>query len=253
MFGQDSWVDPLIDKSLTPIQKLKRFAESLQATVQGNRKPLLVHRDTLAAHSFFTATTSGDLTVTIGGVDTVVSFTSTQTATATAAATALNALTTALSKGGVDIECDNRAATLTFTSCAVGATFDIGQYRMKAVAKAPAAYGEFEVSGTDTADANEFVAAVKRWPGLSDLVAVDNSDGVITIRSRRQSTPDRDLRLLASSEVFSGAVLAATIRVCVSSVRKGLIGNHITLAASGTGASADAARLAGGTTTVETL
>jgi hypothetical protein len=253
VFGQDSWVDPLTQKELTSYKKIARMGDSLRLIAQGQRKPVVVHRDTLAGHVTCVAGSSGDTVLTIGGVDITVTYATSQTNTAGLLVAAVNASTTALAKGGLDVEADNRKATVTLTSTAVGMTCNIGQYQLKAVAKAAANYGEFEVSGSDTADAAAMVAAIKAWPGLSDLVACSNSSGVVSIFSRRASTPDRDLALSVSSEVASAAVLTASTTVCVSSVRKGVIGNHITTAISGTGTSISGARISGGTTTVETL
>ena len=246
--------DQLALQSLTKHGKHNKFAKGILALLRGYRKPTTVQRDTYAAYQVFTATTSGDFTLTINGVDTVVSFDTSQTVTASAAVTALNALASdALAYGGRSIEADNRKATITLTSCAVGTYFDICGVRITAVQKVANGPDQFEISGTDTADAQKLVAAIKAHPVLQDLVCADNSSGVVTVRSRRASTPARDLAISGSGESVSAAVLTASTVVCVSCVRKGHVGNWITTAVTGTGAAVGAARMTGGVTVHETL
>ena len=246
--------DPLIKQNLTKHQKHGGFAKLIRGLVGGYHKPFTAHRHTNCAYAYFTATTSGDFTITINGVDTVVSFTSSQTATATAAVAALNALTAnALVYGGRNIEADNRKATLTLTSTAIGMTFQLGAYTFTAVQKAADNPSQFEVSGSDTADAGKLVTAINTHPGTKDLVVADNSAGVVTIRSRRASTPDRDLQLKVSSESLSAAVLTASTVVTVSCVQPGVMGNWITTAVAGTGSAVSGARMTGGVTVYETL
>lgn len=246
--------DPFNRQELTKHGMHKQFAKRIAAIIAGYRKPTTVQRHKKAAYATFTAVTSGDFTVTINGVDTVVSYATSQTATASATVTALNALTgDALCYGGRSIEADNRKATITLTSTAVGTYFDICGVRFTAVAKAANNPSQFEVSGNDTADAGTLVTAINTHPALVDLVVADNSSGVVTVRSRRASTPDRDLAISGSGEVVSASVLTASTVICVSAVQKGEQGNWITTAVSGTGSAVSGDRMTGGTTTHETL
>jgi hypothetical protein len=254
IFNTGEHVDPLTKQSFTKHKKWMAFANGLISMVQGRRQPTTCQRDTCAAYSTFTATSSGDFTITINGVDTVTAFDTSATVTATAAVAALNALTAnALCYGGRNIEADNRQATITLTSCAAGVYFTIGGFILRAVAKAADVPGTFEISGSDTADAQKLVAAINTYPGLNDLVVADNSSGVVTVRSRRASTATNKLYLLASGEAISAGVLTASSVVTVSSVRKGQPGNAITTAVTGTGSAVSGARMTGGTTTHETL
>lgn len=246
--------DPLTSQKLRKHGKYGAFARGILNSLKGYRAPMTCQRDTFAAYQIFTATTAGDFTLTINGVATVVSFDTSQTLTATAAVAALNALTAnALSYGGRNIEADNRTATITLTSTTPGTYFDICGQRITAVAKAADNPSQFEVSGDDTADAGKLVIAINTHSVLQDIVCADNSAGVVTVRSRRASTPSRDLAISGSGEVVSVAVLTAGIVVTVSSVRKGQPGNSITTAVSGTNAAVGGARMTGGTTTYETL
>lgn len=248
--------DPLVDPARTSRGKLRKFANMALGVVKGNSPSggSVIQRHTAAAFATFTATTSGDFTVTINGVDTVVAFDTSQTVTASNAVTALNALTAnALVYGGRTIEADNRAATYTLTSTAAGTTLYIGSYALQAVAKAASYRGQWEISGNDTADAGTLVVAINTMPGLQDLVVASNSAGVVTIRSRRASTPARDLAVRATAESLSAGVLTAGTVVCVSAVVKGVAGNWITTAVSGTGSAVSGARMTGGTTAYETL
>jgi hypothetical protein len=254
IFNTGEHVDPLTKQSFTKHKKWMAFANGLINMVQGRRQPTTCQRDTCAAWQVFTASTSGDFTVTINGVDTVTAFTSSQTATATAAVVALNALTAdALVYGGRTIEADNRKATITLTSTAAGTYFTIGGFVLRAVAKAADAPGTFEISGNDNTDASKLVTAINTYPGLQDLVCADASTNVVTVRSRRASTATDKLYLLASGEAISGGVLAASTVVTVSCVRKGVVGNWMTTAVTGTGTAVGAARMTGGTTTYETI
>lgn len=248
-----SRVDPFVRKEFTKHKKLAAHGNLCLSAVQGRMLPATHALDTLCAWQTCVAGTSGDTVLTINGVDITVTYATSQTNTAGLLVAAVNSSTTALAYGGRDVEADNRKATFTLTSAAVGCTLTIGQYSLVAVAKAADAYGTWEVSGNDTADAGKLVTAINTYPGLQDLVCASNSAGVVTIFSRRASTPARDLQIKASSEVLSAAVLTASTTVCVSAVRKGTVGNYITCAISGAGTSIAAARLTSGTTTWETI
>lgn len=247
--------DPLVDPARTSRSKLRKFADVALSVVKGYSPAggSVIARHTAAAYATFTASTSGDFTVTINGDDTVTAYDTSQTVTATNAVTNLNASTDAIAYGGRVMEADNRQATYTLTSTAVGTELFIGSYRLVAVAKAASYRGQWEISGTDTQDAAALVVAINTMPGLQDLVVADNSSGVVTIRSRRASTPARDLAVRCSAEVLSAGVLTASTVVTVSCVQKGIVGNWVTTAVSGTGTAVSGARMTGGTTTFETL
>ena len=253
VFNPKQSSEPLTDPAFTPRRRIRNFITMLLGYLKGWRFPAAVQRHTNSAwQTWALSSASGDVTATINGVDNTVTYATSDTVTAGLMVAAINASTTALSYGGRDVEADNRAATWTLTSTAVGTTLKIGNYTIRAVAKAAGRRGEFEVSGNDTADAAAVVTAISTFPALNDIVVASSSSGVVTIRSRRASTAALDLSLVASAEVLSGQ-MAAGATVLISAVPKGVPGNFITLAASGTGATAGAARLAGGTTTYEVL
>jgi hypothetical protein len=235
--------------TLTKRGKLRRYLESVRAAVIGTSGATF-HRDTLAAYGLVTVASdsTGTLRTTINGVNVDVTSGEEEVADAALIVAAINASTTALVQ--YVVEADQRNASVALTSCAVGTYFDICGVRFTAVAKAASRLNQFEVSGSDTADGDALAAAINAHPELQDIVVAANSSGTVTIYSRRASTSTLSLRASGSGEVVVD--FAATAVVCVSAIRKGLPGNWVTLAVTGTGITAGAARLAGGTTTVET-
>lgn len=105
------------------------------------------------------------------------------------------------------------SGTVTLASVAAADTVTINGVVLTAVSGAPAA-NQFDISGTDTADAVSFVAAVAANATLAGMVLATNVAGVVTLEAKVG----------------------------------GVIGNAITLASSnGTRLAVSAARLAGGT------
>lgn len=247
--------DPLMNAAFPPTRKLKAYINGLQALLQGTHRGFsTIHRDTLcAAQTLVVSTGSGAVGATINGVTVTDTATGVDAADAALIAVAINASTNALVQ--YFVEADNRSATITLASCTAGTqVFICGiTFTARAGTVQPGERGTFTIGGTDTADAASLVAAIKAHPAVSDKVWPIASAGVITIHSRRASTPALDLTLkgVATIAAASAAVLTSSAKVLVSAIRKGLPGNAITLAASGTGITATAARLAGGTTTVE--
>lgn len=229
--------------------RLRGFMRTLTGLVQGTSVPATVRRDTLcAAQTWVLSSAMGDVTATINGVDVTVSTAVSDTNTAGLMVAAINASSNALITGIA--EADNRKGTVAFSSCPVGEVVTVCGIQFRAVAKQSNHRDEFEVSGNNTADGDTFTAKVNAHPVLQDVVRAINSSGTVTIASRRASTSALDLGIKATT--MTTAAIAASATVLVSAVRKGVMGNCITLAASGTGATATAARLVGGTTATET-
>lgn len=244
-------LDPLTKQSLTKRGKLLGFMRSVDRAVKGV-SAASVYRDTLCAYGTLTfSSTSGTIGCVINGVTLTFAEGASDQADSNTMVTTINDSADALVKNIV--EADNRTTTITLTSTAIGTYFEIAGHKFVAVAKASDAPGTFEVSGTDTADAGTLVTAINTHPGTMDVVVADNSAGVVTVRSRRASTPTLEVKMFASGEVLAASVLTASTVVTVSAIRKGVTGNCITLAASGMGVTASGARLTGGTTTVETV
>lgn len=188
------------------------------------------------------ATLSGGATV----VENQFDFGGTDIQTATALAAAINLDTDAL----VDdiVEACNLAATFTLASVAVGDSVSIAGYTFtaKALSTANCRFNEFSQSGTDTQDAASLVTQINAREGLNQLVFASSSSGVVTIRQFSGTTACGTLAETGSTITLSGQ-LAATATVLISAYRSGVMGNCITLAA--TGPTASAARLSGGSET----
>lgn len=245
--------DPFVGTTKTPRRRLRHFGKRVQALLKGTERPTDWTYGTLAAAQTAVAATSGNTTLTINGVDIVVAFDTSQTVTATAVAAAVMASTDALVDGHV--QASNLSATITLATCLAQGSISICGYTLRPVKKAALQDGDFEISGTDTQDAAALVAAVKACPGLQDLVWASNSAGVVTIRSRGPAStlPFNQLTKEGTSGVtLSAGLMSAGTTVLVSALHKGIVGNTITLAITGTGTSVGAARLAGGTSTTVT-
>lgn len=244
-------VDPFSEQSRDKTYKWLGWARRIIAALGGLSQSLTADRDMLCAAQIVTVASdsTGTLRTTINGVNIDVTSTEEEVADAALIVAALNASTTALVQ--YVVEADNRAGIIALTSTAVGTSWKICGVVITAVAKAADNPSQFEVSGNDTADGDKLVAALNSHPALKDIIFASNSAGTVTIRSRRASTASRDLKISDTGEVVTD--FAAVAVVLVSAIRKGLPGNWVTLAVTGTGMTAGGARLAGGLTTRETL
>lgn len=242
--------DPWVGFSKTARRRLRHFDKRIQGFMKGTERPATFRYGTLAAVQTAVAATSGDTTLTISGVAIVTAFDTSQTVTATAVAAAVNAETDALVANHV--QASNLAGTITLATCLAQGYINICGYPVRPVPKANLQDGTFEISGNDTADAAALVAAIKAMPGLQDCVWASNSAGVVTVRSRGPvaTLPINQLSKHGTSGVtLSGGTLVVGTTVCISALHKGIVGNTITSAISGTGTSIGGARLAGGTET----
>lgn len=242
--------DPWVGFTKTPRRRLRHFAKRIEAFMRGTERPSYFSYGTLAAWQTCIAGSSGDMTLTVNGVDMVTAFATSATVTATAMALAVNTSTDGLISGHV--QASNLATTVAFSTCLPQGTINICGYTLRPVPKASLADGTFEVSGSDTADGAAFVTAVNSMPGLQDLIIAVNSSGTVTIRARGPAgvMPINQVSKSGTSGVTLGAgAMAATSTVVLSALNKGIVGNTITCALTGTGSSIAAARLTGGTST----
>lgn len=210
---------------------------------------------------------AGAVGATINGVTVTAAFAVSDTNSCGLAAAAINASTNALVQGFVTS--NNLSATLTLTSVPAGATVDICGYRFTGTTGTPPTivFGgntfNFDISGSDTADATALAAAINAAPGLSRYVSAVSTTNVVRIFARQYlfsgtatfswptapGTPANALISNAASIVASGGSLVASAFFVLNACTPGVQGNAITVAASGTGVSVvgGGARLAGGT------
>jgi hypothetical protein len=227
---------------------VRKFFRKLHKLQTGHERPATLTWGTLAAWQTCVAGTSGDTTLTINGVDIAVTYATSQTNTASLLAAAVLASSDALVLGHVTAS--NISTTIALSSCLPQGFIEICGYQLRPVPKEILGPGTFEVSGSNTVDGDKLVLAIHAMPGLQDLVVAVNSAGTVTVRSRvaAASLPINQLRASGTSGVTLGAgAMAAGTTVLVSAINKGIAGNTITSAITGTGTSIAGARLAGGT------
>jgi hypothetical protein len=194
---------------------------------------------------------SGAITIVINGITAgSETWATSDTATAVLLAADINASTDALVQ--YLVEASNFTGTATLASVAAGEYIaltlsDGRKWRFTAVATAAAAdatKGEFGIDGTDTADAAALAAAINGMPILNHHVFATSSSGVVTIYQRRGTSAN--VVLGGAGAGLTLAAIASSATVGVSCLHPGTIGNAVTLAATGTGATASGARLTGG-------
>lgn len=177
------------------------------------------------------------ITVAHDGDDTT---TSTALAAAIRASAAVNRRVTAT----------NKVMVVSLASVTAGQYIDIGNIRFTAVSGTPAAHGEFDVSGADSADATSLALAINRHPALAlKMRAVSNSSAVrVFLSTERTADPKWD-RITNpggfSTFTVSIATPTASVVTAVIAAVAGDIGNEVRLTASGTGMTAVTAGSAG--------
>lgn len=235
-------------------QKMREFAEELAAATQGSGgagRAYTVRRGVIRAGGTLTLSgASGTVGGVINGVTLTDTYATSDTVTAGLVATAIRASTNALIQNVVTAS--NVAGTLTLSGTAINSTATVCGFVFRAVGGTAGSAGEFDVSGNDTADAAALAAAINKHPVLSDFVWATSSSGVVTVFFIGATPTAVDNSLAGSGITAGAATLAAGAVVGVVSMYRGLPGNWVTLAASGTGVTASGARLAGGTNTTST-
>ncbi len=205
-----------------------------------------------------TATASGALIIssgsgavggTINGVTVTDTWATSDTNSAGLVAAAINASSNALVKGFV--RATNLRATATLASVPVAARLNICGTVFTAVGSATGVVGEFDQSGTDTADATALALAINTHPSLSRWVYAVSAAAVVHLFARQSvfsgtatfswpteyGAPANSLWLETGSSgiTLSAATFAASAGVGLCANQRGILGNAVTLAASGTG------------------
>lgn len=219
---------------------------------QGDQDYVVVYTSTepsFASAVITAATVATTFTATINGVAVQVTPAGGDTASCGLLAAAVNASSNALVQGFVTS--NNLSATATLASVVAGTYIDICGYRFTGTSGVPAAivsggnYGNFDVSGNDTADAAALAAAVNAMPGLSRFIAAVPVAGVVYLCARQATfsgtttftwpsapgTPPNTLYASAATITLSATALAAAARCNILACTPGVLGNAITIAA----------------------
>lgn len=181
---------------------------------------------------------SGAVGGTINGVTVTATWATSDTNSAGLVAAAINASSNALVQGFV--RASNAFATLTLSSTAAGSTVRIRlgtgaqatEYVMTATAAATGRLGEFNISGTDTADATALCAAINAYPVLNQVIRAENVAGVAYLYAMDGTVTGRVVSV-SGITLTAGMALGALVHVEV--LQPGALGNAVTFAASGTG------------------
>lgn len=146
-----------------------------------------------------------------------------------------------------------RVAQVTLASVLAGTTLDVFGVKFTAVNGTPVNFGEFDMSGADTADATSLALAINRHPSLAGRVRAVSSTGIVYIGMLEDRAPTSTERIgpvsASTITVNTPVPTAGAVMLLVSAV-PGVIGNCCTVVASGTGmtvVTANAGKLGSGT------
>lgn len=197
---------------------------------------------------------SGTVGATINGVGVTATYATSDTNSCALVAAAINASTNALVQGFATAS--NLTATLTLTSVAAGDSVDIGGFQFVANDGTRPNYisganvGYFNMSGNDAADATSLAAAINSCPSLDRYLHAVPVSNVVRLFAKNATytaatnvfswptgpgIPTNSILSKASTIVASASSLAAGAFVGIAACVPGVIGNAITIAASGTG------------------
>jgi hypothetical protein len=190
---------------------------------------------------------SGTVGITINGVNVTVATGASDTATMTSTVAAVNASSNALVQ--YLVEASNTRGTVALASVVAGTKLQLGQYEFVAVSGTPTNYGQFDISGSNAADAASLVSAINQHPAAGRYYHAFAASGSATVQVFRFATPPNGTRFSATATTMTIVQSVAAATGCVRSINRNTYGNCITVAASGTGASItdSQARLIGGT------
>lgn len=189
---------------------------------------------------------SGGMDCVINGVTISVTYATSDTNTAGLMAAAINASTDALVQ--YMVQATHYRGTLALSSVAAGATVNVCGYTFTAVSGTPTQLGQFDMSGSNSADATSLALAINKMPVLNDLVVAVASSANVFVYLLGDAAVTAQMKLRKISAGFTVTQIAATADCAVVAYQPGTMANCITIAAAGTGASivGSASRLSGG-------
>jgi len=178
---------------------------------------------------------AGAMGATIDATLVTATFATSDTVTAGLIAAAIRANTSVNRK----VTATNIGMQLTLATVTAGQYVDICNTRFTAVSGTPAQFGEFDISGADTADALSLALAINRHPSLSMRWKAVSALGVVhlfptTDRAGRQFESVINSGAFSTITINSG-VPAASAKVGIIALGGGPIGECCTVVASGTG------------------
>ncbi|MDP2271262.1 MAG: hypothetical protein Q8K32_11060 [Archangium sp.] len=191
---------------------------------------------------------AGAVGATIDGTLVTAAFATSDTVTMTAVMAAIRANATVNRK----VTAVNRIARMTLASVLVGTTVQVFGITFTAVNGAPTGFGQFDMSGSDTADALSLALAINRHPSLAGRCrAVSNVGAVyVGLLEDRAPTSEELLSLPSAATITINAAFPTVSAFgLLFAMVPGDIGNCCTVVASGTGmtyATANAGKLGGG-------
>lgn len=186
-----------------------------------------------AVAGFVFATGTGDETITINGTDITATWATSDTATMTALMTAIRAS----SSLNQIVTATNILGKLTLASVAAGTTVRIFGIPFKAVTGTPVNFGDFDISGSDTADATSLTLAINRHPSLSGVCRAVSDVGAVYVgfcTNRNPTSAEKITNPSASTITVNTATPVAGGVGMVLCTVPGVIGNCITAAVTGT-------------------
>jgi hypothetical protein len=194
----------------------------------------------VAAALLVGSTLTGAVGGVIGGTTVTATAAGGDAASQTLVAAAIRANTTV----NQFVTANNLLMQMTLASVVAGTTVQVGGITFTAVASAAAIrqFGQYNIDGTDTADATALALAINRHPALSSRLRAVSNGAAVLIAPLDFRTVQRPIDRLnnpsASTITINSGVPTASASCMVMSLRPGIEQNFITLTASGTGMTA---------------
>jgi hypothetical protein len=245
----------LLNSSQVGAEADKYLLEELQAAVSGtNQSDGIIYsaNDDVSLGStayagpaiaaLVMASSSGSVGGSIAGTAITVTWATSDTASSTALAAAIRASTAVNRK----VTATNVAMRVTLASVTAGQYIDICGVRFTAVNGTPADFGQFDMSGTDTADATSLALAINRHPSTAMRYRAVSSAGLVYVfpTTARTLSPTQDKWAAITNPggfttfTINTAVPTAGAVTAIIAAVPGDIGNEVRLTASGTNVTA---------------
>lgn len=142
----------------------------------------------------------------------------------------------------------NRVSAVTLASVTAGQGISVCGIGFTAISGTPTAFGQFDISGSDTADATSLALAINRHPALAGRVRAASQAAVLLVGllESRDATPDERLVVNGSTMTAANSVnFPAHSAGLILAMVPGVIGTEIRATASGTGVTIATAGTAG--------
>lgn len=234
------------------LQAVASGAVQSDTVVYGSNDAVAVGDSAFAGHAcaaLVGSTLSGSVGAVIDGTTVTVTAAGGDAATQALLVAAIAANSSVNRKVG----CASRVAQVTLASVLANTTLRVFGVLFKAVNGTPVDWGEFDMSGNDTADAASLALAINRHPSLAGRCRAVSSAGVVYIGLLETRTAAADEVVgpaSASTIAINTPIPVASAVSILFALVPGAIGECCTVVASGTGmtvATANSGKLGGGT------